>query len=140
MVLAVINFKIFYFIMIAHDKNQWINDFLCIAEMNSNNNCISHIPMCQKQLYFTNHTNVPLCQKSLHKIQFMVQTVINGSDILFHDECFNMNAQIILFELQKWFAMTTISHLIPTWIMSEITLNITLHSSNCNRFLRHFIP
>ena len=24
--------------------------------------------------------------------------------------------------------------------MSEITLNITLHGSNCNRLLRHFIP
>ena len=33
-----------------------------------------------------------------------------------------------------------ISQFIPMCHMSEITLNITLHDSNCNRLLRHFIP
>ena len=53
----------------------------------------------------------------------------------------NINAQIIFFALQKLIAITIEFHLSYEWaIMSEITLNITLHVSNCNRLLRHFIP
>ena len=37
----------FYSIMIANDKHQCTNDFVCIAKINKNKNCISHIiPMC----------------------------------------------------------------------------------------------
>ena len=53
----------------------------------------------------------------------------------------NINAQIIFFPVQKLIAITIVYHI---WyqcaLMSEITLNITLHCSNCNRLLRHIVP
>ena len=42
--------------MITYDKHQCTNHFLCIAEINCNNNCI----------YFTNNTNVPLSEITLN--------------------------------------------------------------------------
>ena len=33
-----------------------------------------------------------------------------------------------------------ILHINKSAIMSQMTLNITLHGSNCNTLLRHFIP
>ena len=53
----------------------------------------------------------------------------------------NINAQIIFFALQKLIAITIEFHIsYQCAIMSEITLNISLHGSNCNRLLRHLIP
>ena len=51
----------------------------------------------------------------------------------------NVNAQIIFIVLQKLIAITIEFH-ISYELMSEITLNIAFHSSNCDRLLRHFIP
>ena len=53
----------------------------------------------------------------------------------------SINAQIILFGLQKLIAITIVVHVsYQNAIMSEIILKITLHGSNYNRLLRHFIP
>ena len=53
----------------------------------------------------------------------------------------NINAQIIFFALQKLIAITIEFHMsYQCAIMSEITLTITLHGSNCNRLHRQFIP
>ena len=64
--------KSFSSALIAHNKHQCTNHFLCFAEINYNDNCFSQI--------------------------------------------------------------------IPMWHLSEIILKITLHSSNSNRLLTHFIP
>ena len=51
------------------------------------------------------------------------------------------NAQIIFFALQKLIAITIVFHIAYQYtIMSEMTLNITLHGSNYNRLQRHVIP
>ena len=45
------------------------------------------------------------------------------------------------FGLQKLIAITIVVHVsYQNAIMSEIILKITLHGSNYNRLLRHFIP
>ena len=46
--------------MIAYDKHQCTNNFLCIAEINCNNNCIIKIiPMCH---YIRNHYKMVLAE------------------------------------------------------------------------------
>ena len=53
----------------------------------------------------------------------------------------NINTQIIFFALQKLIAITIQIHIsFQSAIMLDITLNITLHGSNCNGLQRHFIP
>ena len=53
----------------------------------------------------------------------------------------NINAQINLFALHNLIAITIVFHIsYHCAIMSQITLNITIHGSNYHKLLRHFIP
>ena len=53
----------------------------------------------------------------------------------------SINAQMNLFALKKLIAKTIVFHISYQYaIMSEIILNITIHGTNYNRLLRHFIP
>ena len=53
----------------------------------------------------------------------------------------NIKALIIFFPLLKLIAITIVFHIsYQCAIMSEITLNMTLHGSCSIRLLRHFIP
>ena len=53
----------------------------------------------------------------------------------------SINAQMILFALQKLIKIKIVFHIsYQCAILSEITLNIILQSSNYITLLRHFIP
>ena len=53
----------------------------------------------------------------------------------------NINVQFIFFSFKKLIAIEIVFHIsYQCAILSKIILNITLHDSNCNRLLRHFIP
>ena len=129
------------------------------------------------------HNNAPYCQKALQPYHYMHWTVlfsnsfysimidtsmlnshkivkcpmmseitlnisIHGSnyikllDVLFHlisDD--KKQCIIIFFALQKLIAVIFVFHISQQYaIISEITLNVSLHRSNCTKLLTHFIP
>ena len=127
----------------------------------SNNNRISQIiPMCHYvKNYFKNNIIFPVQKLIAITIVFHIYyqcaiiSVItlnipshgwNSNRLLRHFIPYlllmiNINAQIIF--SQKLIATTILFHKsYQCAIMSEINFNITLHGSNCNRLLRHFIP
>ena len=115
--------------MIAYDKHQCTNHFLSIAKINCNNNCISQIiPMYH---YVKNYIILHGSNSSTLRRQYILLQLL----------MINLNAQIIFFPVQKPMAITIVFHIsFQCAILSEIPINIPSHGSNCNRFIRHFIP
>ena len=113
--------------MIAIDKHKCTIQFRCIAEINCNNSCISHI--------------TSLCQHVRNDFEhYMCLIVIHNKDILLQMIAYNNhNAQSIFFAMQKLIAVIIFHISYECAIMSEIT-NISLHGFNCNKLLRHFLP
>ena len=108
--------------MIAHDKHQCTNSFNCIQEIECKNNCITYCitmyPMSEITLYIT-----------LHGSKY--NTILRH----FLSLILLLNAQFILIALQKLIAKIIEFNIASQCaIMSQITLNITLHRSKTKAF------
>ena len=87
--------------MIAYDKHQYTNQFLCIAEIDSNNNSISHIiPIAiMLEITFNITFHGSNCIRFTNKIYSIMMLMIN------------INAKIIFCALQKLIAITIEFHI-----------------------------
>ena len=89
--------------------------------------------------YFTNDSNVTLSEITLN---IPSKNLKNCSRLQIH--CIpslvmiNIHTKVIFFALQKLITITIVFCKSYQCIMSEMTLNITLLGSNCNRLLKIF--